>query len=347
MSNKKIILVGGIPTNNVIAGGEAGKNANLLDALQDCGRSVITANIRQLSKYPWRSLSAILTLLIHPTTNVVISSSLKRSGWLLKLLHYFDKKRNICFIGTGCEFSGRIARGEFDAKYFRNVKNIIVQGESMKKELQTVGLNAIVLPNFKKMTYLAKLPERCAEGVVKFVFMSRMNEKKGVNMILDCVRRLNQSGFNDKYLVDFYGPFEDKAYQDSIMSIIDNVPNTSYKGILNLRDNIGYDTLASYTVMLFPTFWPGEGFPGVLVDALIAGLPVIASDWHFNPDIVENGKTGIIIPTQNEEALFVAMKDAIENSKKYLEMAEYCQEKAREYDTQKVINEEFLARIQM
>ena len=207
MSNKKIILIGGIPTNNAIAGGEAGKNANLLEALHDCGRSVITANLRQLTKHPWRIISALFTLLIHPSANVIISSSLKRSGWLLKLLHYFDKKRNVCFVGTGCEFSQIIARGDFNAKYFNNVNNIIVQGASMKKELESVGLSAFVLPNFKKMNYLPVLPHK--NGKVRFVFLSRMNRLKGVDMILACAKRLNDAGFIDRYSIDFFGAFED------------------------------------------------------------------------------------------------------------------------------------------
>lgn len=344
---KEILLIGGIAGDKPIIGGETGKNASLIATLRDCRRKVIPVSLLQLHQHPWRGFVALCKLVAHPNANVIISSSLKRSGWLIKLLHKTKSKRNICYIGTGCEFSGIIARGEFRADYFRNVSSIIVQGESMKKELATVGLDAIVLPNFKQMDYLPKLPERATDGVVKFVFMSRMNEKKGVNMIIDCVHKLNQYGFDGKFSVDFYGAFEDKAYQKEIMKSISCMPNVKFKGILNLCEHDGYETLAKYTVMLFPTFWPGEGFPGVLIDAMMAGLPVIASDWHFNSDIIEEGKTGIIIPNQNEEALYLAMKDVIENSQKYLEMAECCQQRTKEYDTKNVINEEFLSKIKM
>ena len=107
----------------------------------------------------------------------------------------------------------------------------------------------------------------------------------------------------------------------------------------------GYNTLAQYNVMLFPTFWPGEGFPGVLIDALMAGLPVIASDWHFNSDIVQEGLTGKIIKSQDEDALYEAMKDVIKNPNKYHNMASYCQNQASNYDTKNIINIKFLQRI--
>ncbi len=347
LMKNKILLIGGFVGEKPIIGGETGKNANLIVALRNCGRTVIPVNLLQLQKHPWRGVAAIFKLLSHPNANVIISSSLKRSGWMIKLLYRLRSKRNICYIGTGCEFSGKIARGEFSAEYFKNINNIIVQGKSMKNELATVGLDAIVLPNFKQMDYLPILPERGKDGVVKFVFISRMNKKKGVNMIIDCAKRLNQYGQERKFCVDLYGAFEDKVYQKEIYESISNMPNVKYKGILNLREHVGYDTLAEYTIMLFPTFWPGEGFPGVLIDAMMAGLLVIASDWHFNPDIVEEGKTGFIIPNQNEDALYRAMQKIIENPQKYMEMAKYCQQRAKKYDTKNVINEDFLSIIKM
>ena len=30
--------------------------------------------------------------------------------------------------------------------------------------------------------------------------------------------------------------------------------------------------------MLFPTYWHGEGFPGIVIDAFVAGLLVVATD---------------------------------------------------------------------
>ena len=346
-NHKTIILIGGIAFGKTIAGGEAGKNTNLIEALHDNGRKVIPVSLLQLQEHPWRAFKAIGTLLLHPKANVIISSSMKRSGWLIKLLHKVRSKRNICFVGTGCEFSTKIARGEFSAEYFRNISNIVVQGESMKQELATVGLKAIVLPNFKQMKFLPNLQNKNYNGIVGFTFLSRMNRLKGVDMIIESAKRLNKDGYDGRFEVDFYGAFEDKAYETEIKNEINQLKNVRYKDVLNMGKTSSYEKLAEYTVMLFPTFWPGEGFPGVLIDAMMAGLPVIASDWHFNPDIIEEGRTGIIIPNQDEEALYLAMKDVIENPQKYLGMAKYCQQKAKTYDTKNVINEEFLAKIKM
>lgn len=342
---KEIILVGGISRKIFYEGGETGKNANLLAAFTDCGCRVVPASLLKLSKHPWRGLITLYKLLTHPHANVFIASSLRRCGWLIKLLYYVNSSRNICYAGTGCQFSGLIAKGKFNAKYFRNITTIIVQGESMKRELATVGLDAIVLPNFKRMNFLPTLPDRSLNEMVRFVFMSRMNEKKGVNLIIECCNRLNNDGYGDKYVVDFYGSFESKEYKNIVMDKIALLKNVLYCGKLNMGEEDGYNTLAQYNVMLFPTFWPGEGFPGVLIDALMAGLPVIASDWHFNSDIVQEGLTGKIIKSQDEDALYEAMIDVIKNPNKYHNMASYCQNQASNYDTKNIINIKFLQRI--
>ena len=54
---------------------------------------------------------------------------------------------------------------------------------------------------------------------------------------------------------------------------------------------------------MFPTTWKGEGFPGVIIDAYAAGLPVIATDWNLNKEIICEGENGFIIPPNDVQAL--------------------------------------------
>ena len=95
--------------------------------------------------------------------------------------------------------------------------------------------------------------------------------------------------------------------------MINHFRNAKYGGFLNLQEESGYTVLSQYDVMIFPTYWEGEGFPGVLVDALIAGLPVIASNWHLNSEVIEEGKTGWLIEVNDVTALAEKMKYVIHN----------------------------------
>jgi len=51
-----------------------------------------------------------------------------------------------------------------------------------------------------------------------------------------------------------------------------------------------------------------EGFGLVLIEAMAAGKPIIASRVSAIPEIVENRRTGILIPPENPEELAIALK---------------------------------------
>lgn len=55
--------------------------------------------------------------------------------------------------------------------------------------------------------------------------------------------------------------------------------------------------------MLFPTFWQGEGFPIAIVECMLAGLPVLATDWAHNSEVIKNNVTGVIYDRKDSNAL--------------------------------------------
>ncbi len=64
--------------------------------------------------------------------------------------------------------------------------------------------------------------------------------------------------------------------------------------------------LAQATLFVLPSRW--EGFGHVLVEALAAGVPVVSA-WapHGPADILDDGETGLMVPTGNAAALGAAM----------------------------------------
>ena len=52
----------------------------------------------------------------------------------------------------------------------------------------------------------------------------------------------------------------------------------------------------------------GEGFSGVLREAMSMGVPVVATDVGGNRELVEDGKTGLLVPPADPKALAGAMK---------------------------------------
>lgn len=106
-----------------------------------------------------------------------------------------------------------------------------------------------------------------------------------------------------------------------------------------------YDILANYSAMLFPTYWEGEGFPGILIDAMIAGTPVIASDWGYNSEIIENWETGVIIKSKDVDELSRSMLSFINNTEKINTMSHECISQAMSYDTSVLLNNDLFEKI--
>src|SRR3989344_4099434 len=52
-----------------------------------------------------------------------------------------------------------------------------------------------------------------------------------------------------------------------------------------------------------------EGLSHALIEALMLGTPVIATDAGGNGELITNGQTGLLVPPGDEEALFIALKN--------------------------------------
>ncbi len=57
-----------------------------------------------------------------------------------------------------------------------------------------------------------------------------------------------------------------------------------------------------------------EGFSHTLIEAIMLGTPVIATRVGGNPELITDGVTGILVPPQDDDALFAAIAQVAENA---------------------------------
>ena len=98
-----------------------------------------------------------------------------------------------------------------------------------------------------------------------------------------------------------------------------------YHGSIIPDGKTEYEVLSQYDVFLLPTEHIGEGLPGALIDAYIAGLAVLVSNWKYAKEYVLNGENGYIFEYQNYEDMYVKSKFFF-NEKKL----ESCKKKSKE-----------------
>lgn len=141
------------------------------------------------------------------------------------------------------------------------------------------------LPNARKGT---TTPFQLTPYTKKFVFISRVTIPKGILVAKEAFSQLS-----DEYKLDVYGPIGEDC-KDIFEKTLKNV---EYKGILSSTEVSG--VLNQYSYLILPTFHPGEGYPGIIIEALKEGTPVITTYWNSIPEIITNDFNGKLIRPNN------------------------------------------------
>ena len=108
-----------------------------------------------------------------------------------------------------------------------------------------------------------------------------------------------------------YGPVEE-SYRKAFSEILDRFQEcVFYKGCVPFDQSV--HVLKNSFMLLFPSVYQGEGMPGTIIDAFSAGIPVIASNWHFNERLVREGVTGYCYDWRNSGLLTERICYAVEH----------------------------------
>lgn len=136
----------------------------------------------------------------------------------------------------------------------------------------------------------ATAPQRKGPFKKRFAFISRVTKTKGLEEIISV-----QKSLPPDYTLDVFGSIVDEPYAQLPF----------YRG--NLAPSEVAKKLSDYDVLLLPTYYPGEGYPGIIIEAFRAGLPVIASRWQAIPEIIIDQYNGLLIQPQSASALYSAI----------------------------------------
>lgn len=348
---KNIIFVGWVNQGRAPVDGETTKNQYIIAELEKyC--NVYVLDFYQKKRHPWIYLQAAWTIVAKPKAVIVFSTSASNVFIILRLFYKLGLKRDIINWVIGGNFATHVKMRTYSHdcdKVFNYINYNLVQCHSMIAELEEAGVhNGKFVSNFKPIKYFPDLNAchtiRDKDKKTRFVFLSRIKPEKGCDYIFQAAKQLNKEGFKDRYIIDFYGKI-DTNYVEKFDENISSIENIHYNGLLVLTKNEGYDVLATYHAMLFPTYWHGEGFAGIFIDAFIAGLPVLASDWAHNPESIIDGKQGVIYPTHDVAALTNVMKDCIMGKIDLETLSLNSRNEASKYQAENVITKEYLQQI--
>lgn len=342
----KAIIIGWINKNKPADCGETMKNQLMIQKLTELGVKCYLADFKNWRKHPWVFLQLLWFMFVHHDATLIFSTSTQNVYPMMKLMARIKWKQHTVHWVIGGSLGQKVKDGEYQANIIGYMDYTLVESNLMKQQLTGCGVkNVLQVPNFKPINYYPKHLGIHGDKL-KFVFLSRIMPEKGCDYILDVAKMLNDNGYAQKYEIEFYGKIAE-SYNEVFEHKVSSLPNVHYAGFLNLRENSGYDKLASYDVMLFPTYWKGEGFAGIFIDAFISGVPIIASDWAHNRQFLKENETALFVPVHDVEALFFKMQQCVDGVYPLEKMSNKCQEEAQKYDINKVITKGLLKRLEI
>ena len=189
--------------------------------------------------------------------------------------------------------------------------------------------NVVTFPNFRIHSFIPSLKN--VNSDFKIVFMARISRMKGIDSVFRLAKHFSQvSGLIYPIEIHFYGPIA-KCDEEYFYSQVEKFDNISYQGILP-ADKI-YETLTQYDLVILPTRYFTEGFPGTILDAYISGVPVIASRWKYATEFVDHGKSGFLFDLNKEEEFYFYVDKLYKDRSLLLEMKKNAFEKSKIYST--------------
>lgn len=259
---------------------------------------------------------------------------------ILKSIH----KNDIRYIVIGGWLPFFLKKNPRTKKYCEKLDGIYVETYGMAKALEALGMkNIYVLPNFRVFDCNQYKLTSPPKERFSLVFFSRIMKEKGIEKAIDAVSAIASRHHVD-IVLDIYGDIQG-GYEERFDQIMKEAPNfIQYLGFLSPDPQTLYPKLSSYDAMLFPSAYGGEGFPGVVIDAFISGLPVIASDWRYNPEIISDNVTGKLFALNEPKSLENILEYYLTHRDELMLMRVNCTKEARKYNAEQVV-EDFLCNV--
>lgn len=140
---------------------------------------------------------------------------------------------------------------------------------------------------------------RLGSGDILVGAVGRLDKQKGFSTLIDAMSRLKKTGLRCVILGE--GPERAR-----LEAQIRRHELETRVWLYGERPDIAA-WLSAFDIACLPSLW--EGLPNSLLEAMALGLPVVASGVDGVPEVVENGKTGLLVPPAAPAALAKALQE--------------------------------------
>ena len=227
---------------------------------------------------PFSGFVPLNTLSVSETVNVATFHSYRSSSYFFKIggaaltNPYFRR------------INGRIAVSEpakdFISEHFPGDYRVIPNGIRLEQFANGAG----PYPHLR-------------DGMINLLFLGRLEKRKGLKHLLSAFSRLKWDWPNLRLLVVGPGKPDDDSYR--IMSER-NLQDVVFVGGVSEEEKVRY--FRSADIYCSPATGR-ESFGIVLLEAMAAGRPIVASAIEGHSSVMTDGREGLLVPPKDDEAL--------------------------------------------
>jgi glycosyltransferase involved in cell wall biosynthesis len=271
----------------------------------------------ELARVIWRLFriraAGRIDILLYPTggpQKVAMIRDLLLLPWIFLMSRRVVLHFHAAGIAEQLEAGSLIAR-RLRAVY-RNAFAAIVMTDFGRRDPEAVGIERIlVLPWRVADDFDSALVDRGRNGRVRLLHLGHLCQDKGTPQLLEAFAKLRAKhpGLELELVGECLPPFSEERLE----KIIDHLgirPHVRISGLLTGRAKA--EAFGRADLFVFPTVAPYESFGLVLVEAMAWKLPIIASNWRGNSDVLTSRAGAICFPISASLSRDIA--DAIEQS---------------------------------
>ncbi len=183
-------------------------------------------------------------------------------------------------------------------------------------KIKVLGLGGTIGVDFNeynisnKTLYKTSIREKysISENDFLFGFVGRVTKDKGCTELLSAFKKGNYGKYVKLMIVGMYDSCEGELAE--LVQWAKQSNKVIFTGQVKSSEVSEY--MASFDILVHPTY--REGFGKVLQEGLAMGVPIITTDVPGPSEVVENGVSGMLVPSMNVEGLQEAMQSLMNNS---------------------------------
>jgi len=163
----------------------------------------------------------------------------------------------------------------------------------------------------------------------RMLFVGNLFLSKGVGMALRALKRLRDEGAD--VVLDLVGGHVDRD-REQVLALVRELgvgEFVNFHGVLS--GEAKWERFREADCFVFPSHYPAEKFPNVLIEALGAGLPVVTTRWRGIPELMgEEVEGSRLVDPHDQGGLESALKAVLQSSDE--QYATFCLASRKRYE---------------